>query len=322
MKIRTGFVTNSSSYSSAAVSIQSQEIADLIRRYHTEHEELFLSCLRVLNKDDQTSGNPFTPDVYVVIKGDWVLASMHESASGWDRVPEKLNQVLDALIWGLGHVANSDGNNDEILEALQQEANSRRKELTDSIQSVEWEFNDGSYDEFVYDGMLLNAEFHYERGAEGALGQSGEYSEYRPATSVTLTIQSKAFVALLKEYKDLIGPNSFMRGQLKRDTFSAEWDCDSILSWCTDVPETLDLVIERLLTGMTEALEDMEEPESVRFQALIQALTDRKQELTDSFQEVSWVYECANFDDFEPYTDTTSFTYSKQDGGTGVYECE
>ena len=38
MKIRTGFVTNSSSYSSAVIRIQSRKLASLLKEY----EELFM----------------------------------------------------------------------------------------------------------------------------------------------------------------------------------------------------------------------------------------------------------------------------------------
>ena len=107
-----------------------------------------------------------------------------------------------------------------------------------------------------------------------------------------------------------------MSGIIKGRTFSASWDEDYTPCWCGDVPETLDQVLDRLIDGLKE---QMEEADGARFQALIQELKDQKQVLTDSFQKVSWLYQNDSYDEFEPDVRTTRFTYSKKDGGSGTY---
>ena len=74
----------------------------------------------------------------------------------------------------------------------------------------------------------------------GFVTNSSSYS------SAVITIQSKKFVTLLKEYEDLVGPGSLMDGSIKGYTFSAVWDEDYTPCWCEDVPETLDKVLDRL----------------------------------------------------------------------------
>lgn len=147
----------------------------------------------------------------------------------------------------------------------------------------------------------------------GFVTNSSSYS------SAVITIQSKKFVTLLKEYEDLVGPGSLMDGIIKGYTFSAFWDEDYTPGWCTNVPETLDQVLERLMDGLEE---QMKEADGARFQALIQELKDQKQVLTDSFQKVSWLYQNDSYGEFEPEVRTTRFTYSKKDGGPGTFTQE
>ena len=156
----------------------------------------------------------------------------------------------------------------------------------------------------------------------GFVTNSSSYS------SAVITIQSKKFVTLLKEYEDLVGPGSLMDGSIKGYTFSAVWDEDYTPCWCEDVPKTLDEVLDRLIGGLKEELENQEwleekdRADPAHFQALIQALKDQKQVLTDSFQKVSWLYQNDSYDEFEPDVRTTRFTYSKKDGGPGTFTQE
>ena len=158
----------------------------------------------------------------------------------------------------------------------------------------------------------------------GFVTNSSSYS------SAVITIQSKKFVTLLKEYEDVVGRDrlggigAFIQGY----TFSAIYDDEQAPVWCGDVPKTLDQVLDRMIDGLKEELENqkwLEEKDRVdpaHFQALIQALKDQKQVLTDSFQKVSWLYQNDSYDEFEPDVRTTRFTYSKKDGGPGTYTKE
>ena len=146
----------------------------------------------------------------------------------------------------------------------------------------------------------------------GFVTNSSSYS------SAVITIQSKKFVTLLKEYEDLVGPGSLMDGRIKGYTFSAVWDEDYTPCWCEDVPKTLDEVLDRLIDGLEEQMGEGE-ADGARFQALVQELKDQKQVLTDSFQKVCWEYNNDSYGEFEPDVRTTRFTYSKKDGGSGTF---
>ena len=158
----------------------------------------------------------------------------------------------------------------------------------------------------------------------GFVTNSSSYS------SAVITIQSKKFVTLLKEYEDVVGPDRLggINGIIKGYTFSVICDDEQAPEWCEKVPKTLDEVLDRLIGGLKEELENQEwleekdRADPAHFQALIQALKDQKQVLTDSFQKVCWEYNNDSYDEFEPDVRTTRFTYSKKDGGPGTFTQE
>lgn len=115
MKIRTDFVTNSSSYSSVCITIESKELAQLLKKYEIQLGVPELS-----------------------VRGSKTSVFNDEFALEWGNVPTSVNQVLDALMTSLRayHCAQYD--------AFREEASTRKKELTDSLQSVRWEFEDDS----------------------------------------------------------------------------------------------------------------------------------------------------------------------------------
>ena len=100
MKIRSDFVTNSSSYSSVCISIQSKELADLLKKYKASRE------LRQLS-----------------VRGSRVSVYEDEVADGWAGVPETLDELIDALISGMQRQAGSG------LSALYQEMQEKKTEL-------------------------------------------------------------------------------------------------------------------------------------------------------------------------------------------------
>lgn len=147
MKIRTGFVTNSSSYSSAVISIESKELAALLKQ-----------CEGLLRADLTIDDKKF--------HGYWE----EETDAVCQEVPKTLDTVLDALINGLSCDLPA-----EPGDALIQELKTRKAELTASIQKVNWWYENDSYDEFDPDDARKKA-FTYNRRSKKT-GGAGVYEE-------------------------------------------------------------------------------------------------------------------------------------------------
>lgn len=149
MKIRTGFVTNSSSYSSAVISIESKELAALLKQYEGLLGATILS-------DDKT------------FAADWDEGTDEICAM----VPKTLDAVLDSLIEGFSCVYDIPK---ESRDALIQELETRKAELTASIRKVNWWYENYSYGEFEPDDARKKA-FTYNRRSKKT-GGAGVYEE-------------------------------------------------------------------------------------------------------------------------------------------------
>ena len=115
MKIRTGFVTNSSSYSSAVIRIQSRKLASLLKEY----EELFMK----IYDDGSIDKSVLFHDAYV--RGWTFYVVQDEVADYWADTPTELNSVLDCLINGLGYYHRTEN----------QESERKQKELLKELKA-------------------------------------------------------------------------------------------------------------------------------------------------------------------------------------------
>ena len=164
MKIRTGFVTRSSSYSSPVIRIQSRKLASLLKEY----EELFMK----IYDDGSIDKSVLFHDAYV--RGWTFYVVQDEVADYWADTPTELNSVLDCLINGLGYYHRTENQESERKQKeLLKELKAQKQKLTDSIQKVSWEFQDDSDGEFEVDGARVRT-FTYDRENGG----DGTYEEY------------------------------------------------------------------------------------------------------------------------------------------------
>ena len=145
-------MTNSSSYSSAVIRIQSKKLVDLLKQY----EELFRND--PYDEDDFDEGSAFH-NTY--ISGCTLCADEDEVA----------DSVLDCLIYALGKYACTEAQKERRSQMFA-EIVAHKQELTDSIQKVSWEFEDENHGEFKPEGPRLRR-FTYDRSAGG----TGTYEE-------------------------------------------------------------------------------------------------------------------------------------------------
>ena len=152
MKIRTGFVTNSSSYSSAVISIESKELAALLKQ-----------CEGLLGATILSDDKKF--DAYWE-EGTNEICEM---------VPKTLDAVLDSLIKGFSCLYDIPKESRDALDTLIQELEMRKAELTASIRKVDWWYENDSYGEFEPDDARKKA-FTYNRRSKKT-GGAGVYEE-------------------------------------------------------------------------------------------------------------------------------------------------
>lgn len=137
MKIRSDFVTNSSSSSFVVLEIESEAIAQILRNIAEELEERF----------------------NITIDGNRVQLVEDE---GYCDLPKKLKDVIPSLAqlldediyWELEEDEDADVDEDDTIGMAIKTLRENRKEITDSIQSVEWTEGTCGYggdDEMRYD---------------------------------------------------------------------------------------------------------------------------------------------------------------------------
>lgn len=176
MKIRTDFVTNSSSYSSAEVIIDNPVLLEILKKYEdmgtfsSRNQDFSIGNYENLEVDPHWSHEEIsiTPAIAV---------SVVEGSYPWSNVPSSLSDVVENILYCLEEVGSIKDN--DLLGKMKSELEYRSDEITAAYKQVIWGNSDSDNDEgkaedyngyitdetiFTFD-PLKGEDYHYIKSA-------------------------------------------------------------------------------------------------------------------------------------------------------------
>ena len=149
MKLRTGFVTNSSSYSSAEVVIENPVLIEIIRKYE------LLGLNQYIMEEEEGSGHA-------------VICESETEITPFCQGPRTLDDILDLLLdcveWDSVQEPGKREQYDLQLQEARYELYSRRKEIFENYRSVKWESRNNSFGEAEpYPGEAIKWKYSYKQ---------------------------------------------------------------------------------------------------------------------------------------------------------------
>jgi len=163
MKIRTDFVTNSSSYSSASIVIDNPVLLEILQKYKDkgafEGQHFDIGGYDTSWWSRDSSREPIKTPAFYLYEDD---------GFGLNGAPERLGDVLNMIISYLKEHLECD---EEMLKQILTELDERREDIESAYKQVGWEYgtlcNEGN--EEVYNGYIDETylfKFDTERGEE------------------------------------------------------------------------------------------------------------------------------------------------------------
>jgi len=170
MKIRTDFVTNSSSYSSAEIVIDNPVLLEILQKYKDKGTfdpgDSDYSIGEYVSYEEYP---PTLPNYRQISNTPALYVGLAEGSNSWGNIPSKLNEVIRLILYCL---EDGDSIVDKVLfEQMKAEVDRKRKEILASYMYVSWKIKDSSNEgnEEPYNGDITESElftFDPVRGEE------------------------------------------------------------------------------------------------------------------------------------------------------------
>lgn len=169
MKIRTGFVTNSSSVSTAEIVIDNPMLLEILQRYKDMGafgESPFFGIGEYVSGNEvagiKTPAFQYSEDLY---------------GEGWPRLrtsPKTLAKVLEGIISLIGDDSEYD---EKLIDEMEAELSEKRAEIFAEFKKVSWIFKELENEDGWQDGHVVNLDYCYEFKFDPLNGEKYHYIE-------------------------------------------------------------------------------------------------------------------------------------------------
>lgn len=163
MKIRTDFVTNSSSYSSSTIIIDNPVLLEILKKYDEMGAFVKDRCFSIGKREYFNRFNhyfdkdPSTSPVFAF--------SVNDEDFSYKGVPSKLDEVVEFILTG---IEDNDYVNDTVLfKKLKSETKKKREDIMSGYKRVIWEENASTNEDDDFEGITERLEKLYYDPVKG-----------------------------------------------------------------------------------------------------------------------------------------------------------